>query len=305
LGEIGPSKGEPTHLYWPFWWNLLPLAPWTILVLLFLLDRNRRERAWTALLVAIPLAMFMGAVSVAISLAGGGELAVVTTFFGLFVYVLASWCAASFLFAGRDKTEVAVISLGVFAVACVVGNIHNFMMDPGSALGSGIGVFLACLAVVAALSMAARFSRKKYEPGRFRLYYVLSLAVAAMGICGVVGGGFALFAAVSTGQILALIFLLMGVAFGAGMFAVTLNVFSFPFLLLLERSACYRARFYAVFQLPGMGLEPAAAEAENGEAEVLESTAPVTDISAVEGQPLDTMNDTDAVDPPDQEETEQ
>ncbi|MDQ1257301.1 MAG: hypothetical protein QG656_1904 [Candidatus Hydrogenedentes bacterium] len=238
MGEIGPSEGEPTHLYWPFWWNLMPLAPWTILVLLFLLDRNRREGAWTALVVAIPLAVFLGAVSVALSFVSGGELAVVTTFLGLFVYVLAAWCAASFLFTGRDKIAVAAMSLPVFAVACVVGNIHNFMMDPGSALGSGIGVFLACLTVLAALSMAARFSRKKYEPGRFRLYYVLSLAVAAMGICGVVGGVFALFAAVSTGEILALVFFLMGVAFIAGTLAVILNILSFPFIYLLERSVC-------------------------------------------------------------------
>ncbi len=235
LHELGPERGQPVTIHWPWTnhlWSILPLA---LLALPFLLQRNRNRGAaaiWLPVLAVyyswLPLYWIFGNVNPQLEEALG-ILAV-----GLGVTcALVPWIATgsrwrSWLLALLSALAVEAAALALFTA----GALELFS-------ATGVPVVLPAMVtgiVVTSAALAGRAFRGPNSSGRFLARFLLWLLLSACAT--VIAIAIAQEAVVDAGVFDAFLFLI-----SALMMSIIALVAAAPFLLLARFSETYRERF--------------------------------------------------------------
>jgi len=260
LGDLGPVEGKPViyHLSVAtkarsfaaaLGATILAFGPWVFLLVLLLLPANRNLRAWAVL---APIGVLWLALSLTTKIPMTPHNRMVLEDFVLAIQWAALGLGGQWLLShhlgGRNRLVMLVIAAITLALAIVAGNFSSILPRGGHLALSLISAVVG-IEIMIGLAVAGIVCRKRYGLWRFVFWTALGLLLAN-GLCGIILVGIQILfdgrGALSVWQCAVVLGL-----FDTVMTLLCLIVL-FPFLILTFNNRLYRARFCAIFRLPGM-----------------------------------------------------
>lgn len=285
-----PREGKPVAFYWPVYIHaarlIIPLA----LLALLLRKPNRARGAWWVLLP--PLVLPVAALWVLEQL-WNMDLGGVTGFLGdgitLPLFALAFLWLSSYQLINLPRPKAFSGALGTLGLAGIIGllGVSSFGYDATLILKAFLYVLFVAV-FLAALSLAAFESRKRYTPLRFlfRFFIILVVGIAlvatALSMFMVLSLGFLMGNSLGVfGWVEIIVGQMTVSAFAGGVLFLLL----LPFLALALWCPIFRQRFHAILRLPGMRLEG------DNDYNDLSPEVPVMEDSPPAGEPPETKDE--------------
>lgn len=254
IGPMGPREGKAVVYDWPLYFHLARFGLMLILVALLCRAPNRARGAWRVLLPALlmPLVCSWGFTMTGVSQnAGFLNDSVVIVFFAL----AALWLLADKL---GDLPRLATLIyaawlLGLAGIAGLIG-VSGLGVNLGL-IPTGFSAAILLFAAIIAMAGAGVACRKRYSPLRYMLSFFVVLVPGVGGALTFIVGCLMLLPRLFSGSGISSRYLyyhfsellMPGLIGGTALFVLLL-----PFLALAIWQPLYRARFNAIFRLPGM-----------------------------------------------------
>ena len=257
IGPLGPREGDPTIYYWPFYvrgaWLILPL----VLVLLLCRRPNRTRDAWCVLLPASLLALLSNwhfkIIDFNYRLGFLNDSVIVFLFAVAFLWLL----SYKLVYLPRLKTVVHAVWFLILAGIIALPAISY--MDVNLGLVSSTLAFAAlAAATLLAMILAGRACRKRFTSLRYIIWFFIALVPGIGGLLMSLVALLMLAPRLVSGRGISLRIVYyrleeyVGLGIGGGS---VLFLFMLPFLALALWFPTYRARFHAIFRLPGMNYD--------------------------------------------------
>jgi len=257
IGPLGPREGGSTTYYWPFYirgaWLILPL------VLLALLCRrpNRTLDAWCVLLPASLLALLNNWHFKIIDF--DHSLGFLNDSVLLFLFAVAFLWLLSYRLVYLPRLKTVAYAVWFLILACAIALPAISYMDVNLGLVSSALAFGAlAAAMLLAMILAGRACRNRFTSLRYIIWFFIALVPGIGGVLMSLVALLMLAPRLVSGRGISLRIVYyrleeyVGIGIGGGS---VLFLFMLPFLALALWFPTYRARFYAIFRLPGMNYD--------------------------------------------------
>lgn len=241
---------DPAVIDWKWYYHILDLGPWAVvLALLAGLKFNHRAAAWLILLpalaVAIGWSMLVRLLSLSADTATGlGGLLVVIALSWAAVWLVAPWLAR--------RTGGTALALAMVVMLATGAAYYAVVLDfraPDIVVAAVVHL-IGSLALVLAHVLAAICSRRQYRLGRFSAWLVLWLPLVPIVAVPI---GLLITSPLWMGGAPEVLMFLVGMVIsatiGGGLLGLAFYLVNLPFLLLVQRSPFWAARFQTALRL--------------------------------------------------------
>jgi hypothetical protein len=257
IGPLGPREGDPTIHYWPFYvrgaWLILPL----VLLALLCRRQNRTRDAWCVLLPASLLVLLSNWHLTIVDF--DHSLGFLNDSVILFFFAVAFLWLLSYRLVYLPRLKTLAYAVWLLVLAGIIALPAISYMDVNLGLVSSALAFAALAApTLLAMILAGRACRKRFSSLRYIIWFFIALVPGIGGVLMSLISLAMLVPRVVTGRGISLRSVYyrleeyVGIGLGGGSI---LFAFMLPFLALALWFPTYRARFYAIFRLPGMNYD--------------------------------------------------
>lgn len=264
IGPVGPQYGAPVTYHWSILWNLIWLLPLLVLIVILWLKPNRVARAWMVLVpvLAIHAVWMLCAQAFTFSSLPPEFTASITDAAAVLVLSLAALWALSYKLERRHWFRSSCYAVGIIAVMCVSAAPRFTSLIPSAILGSAFAYGVCVSVTLIALVAAGLCCRKRYTNSRFMIWLLVWIVPISAGVLLISLNSIVMVNNFVTLPPLSelLVFLaavsstdLVGPVVGLALYAVLL-----PFMILAFQNRIYRARFYSVFRVEDVAVQPVA-----------------------------------------------